>query len=68
MEINYRLFSNVFQHNCGVRLPQFQDNQYLLILTYMFPIPTRIDHPPDILLSIQTVAAVASGVYMNCLL
>ena len=31
MEINYRLCSNMFQHNCSLRLPQFQYNQYLLI-------------------------------------
>ena len=29
----------------------------------MLPIPTRIDHPPNILLLIQTVAAVVSSVY-----
>ena len=28
----------------------------------MFPIPTRIEHPTNILLSIQTVAAVVSSV------
>ena len=29
----------------------------------MFPIPTRIDHPPNVLLLIQTVGAVVSSVY-----